>query len=309
MRVTHTAIATLLWAAVPAVAFAIDGAETGELEQEDVIFVDDLGSVFKVRTENPGPLHLRASFEWSTADYFRGRFDGVPEDVSDFRYAPSIAGTFELFEDLGPLSQATLTLGTENSLSDEDPLVGVNDLDPWYEQNLFAGVASGLFENFLLSATFTAYTAPNDEDVIGNSFELAFATAYIGTDFVGRMAPQFKVATQTQRQGDGPEGTYFELALRPWAGTLGPGLQVALPIVLATGISDYYGTGVDWAGHLRTGILASLPITPPGMAGGVWSLTGSFNAIIRQDDLVEADPFGNDGNVVLFGSAGLRAIY
>jgi hypothetical protein len=266
------------------------------------------GEVFSVPAPNQGRVHTRLNFELSTADYFRGVFDGV-EESGDLAYQSDAAIMMELWHEKWFLHDTSITIGMENGLSDTDPFPGTGNLDTWYESNLYAGIATQLPAAFMLGIGYTNFTSPSG--ALPTLQEITLALKYAGTNPIGWLRPYAQVAFPI----DTNPGTYLELGAVPGVtllGGTGYPLTLAVPLVFGMGLDDYYVED-ETGSFFETGLLAALPFVNSDRYG-IWSLFAGLHVIIRGDTLADAEetafPFIDDaGNTVVSGRIGLGFHY
>ncbi|MHB9029874.1 MAG: hypothetical protein ACYC9O_13990, partial [Candidatus Latescibacterota bacterium] len=168
------------------------------------------GEVFSAPAPNEGRVHTRLNFGLSTADYFRGLFDGV-EESGDLAYQSDAAMMMELWDEKWFLHDTSITVGMENGLSDTDPFTETGNLDTWYESNLYAGIAAQLPASFMFGLGYTNFTSPSS--ALPTLQEISFALKYAGENPIGWLRPYAQVAFPV----DTNPGTYLELGAVPAA--------------------------------------------------------------------------------------------
>lgn len=276
-------------------------------EQTTITYTSVLGDIEHTRTPNRGRIHVGGNVGAETADYFRGVFDDVPEGLDEIAVGPDLSVIVELWRggQADWLQNLTLTVGTQNNLADQVQPVDSSVRD-WYESNNFVGLGARLAGDWLLGVIYTVYTSPND--VSPTAEEVAVAGSYRGDNFLGRLAPQLKVAKRV----DPDRGVYTELRLTPsltlFEGAAYP-LTLRAPLTLGVGFDDYYA-GEDVAGFIGVGLNGSIPLAFIPSDYGVWRFTGGVEIFIRDDELRRQDgPFGSRDTAVVIGSVSISFVY
>ena len=115
--------------------------------KDELIFGAVLGDLRHATTANPGRVHVAGNLGAASADYFRGKYDGVPSDLDEIAIGPDLGVAFELFEDQPwPVSDLSLTVGTQNNLADQAQPTD-SSVEDWYESNNFVALTAGLGED------------------------------------------------------------------------------------------------------------------------------------------------------------------
>lgn len=267
-------------------------------------FVTNVGDVGVAKSGNTGRIHVGGSAHAATADYFRGRFDGVPDDLDAFSIGPSIRLGFDLFRESG--YKAALVIGSANNFWTEEVLPAESDIDAWYESNNFVGLAADLGNDVTAGLTYTVYTSPNN--VFGTSHELALAAKYGGEVLGLSLNPQIKVAMPV----DDGDGVFAQLKATPLSFDVDIGardVNLSLPVTLGVGFADYYGDRTDTTGYVDVGLQASMPLGLPSDYGQ-WSLNAGFDVLAREGDLRDADPaVAGDDTVIYIGQVSVSFAY
>lgn len=290
----------------PPAGAATEAPRDWSRDEEDMnnwLYVVDNGDIFEAQTERSGDIHFQGTADVATGDYFRGRFDGDPEDCHDLNYHQTLSGTVAL-NDMGPFDQVTLTAGVDNGVTG----FGSDDSSGcWHEANPYLGVASRLGEDWLTAVTATGYLNPND--YAPDTWEVAAAARYVGDNAVGWWRPQAKVAVPV----DNGDGFYLEGRVDPqivlWEDSNLP-LTFTFPVIVGIGMCDYYQHDQENDVYGQAGIHVELPMRFMGDQYGIWSLYGAADVIVRESDIVEGDRgFDNAENTVLIGTVGVRWLY
>jgi len=142
------ALLALVVAAGPA------AAQDRDAEMVDLTLVTSEGDVISTRTPNEDNLHVFGSFTVATADYFRGAFDGVEEDLDEWSYRPTLGLAVDLAQGTGALTNLSLTLGMANGFTNTDYDHAAKQRESWYKGDFFTGLAANLFDDFLAGLTY-----------------------------------------------------------------------------------------------------------------------------------------------------------
>lgn len=282
---------------------------------EPLYTLTDEGNLQVLRTPSPGRLHVHGSFTLRSADYFRGRYDGVgiinrTDEVDQLQMAPSLGVTLEVLKDVGMLTHLNLVGGTVNSLAKRPP--GSPKTNFWYESNNYVGLVAAGGPALLAGLTYTAYTSPNDE--FPSSDELAVNFQWSGTlSGTWRLNPHVKAAWPL-----GSRGVYVEGGIAPEVNLgmlLHAPLTLSFPLLLGVGVDEYYGRNSDYTGYLQGGVVADLSLKRYIAASlGNWNLVASAHALGREKALRNASRQYSGGiegadQVVVEGELALRFTY
>lgn len=294
-------IVTLTLAAVA--GLLAPGAGTAQ-ERQPFTYMGVLGDIQQSTTANPGRIHVSGSLSFATADYFRGGFDDVPDDLDEVAIGPSLSLIVELLRrPSGPLEGLSVTLGTQNNLADQVQPVD-SEVHDWYESNNFVGLAARFAGGWRAGTAYTIYSSPND--VSPTIHELAFAVGYGGDNVFGRLAPQAKVAARV----DDNDGVYAELKVAPAFRPLGPVLTLAVPVVVGAGFDDYYGADTGTSVYGSVGLTAGFPLrfVPPEY--GAWTFAVGGDVLVRDGDVRRTGRgFDDQDTIVVIGRASLDLVY
>lgn len=273
-------------AAALAVAAGPALAQRGQ-EGETLVHVTPSGDVASTPKTHRGPFQFGAGVAVSNADYFRGRFDGVPDDFGELSIQPSIRGSLEFWREGD--NTASFTVGSANSIWTEDVLPEDSTWGNWYESNNYAGIA-GSFGGFSTGFTYTRYGSPND--TFSTAHELALSAGYTDPLLGLDIDPKFTVAVPIHDEGRGAFTKLQANALSLDSDALGTGMTFTVPVAVGVGWGDYYGPGSDITGYAKTGLDVGIPLDDV----GAWSLNAGVHAIAREDSLSDRDPAlaGND---------------
>jgi hypothetical protein len=283
-------------------------AQAAKNEAAKVISVNVLGDVASFQTSSLRRVHVSGATGVSTADFFRGAFDDVEEDLDDLTFPINLSATIELWPGRqGLLRDLSLSFGTANNLaSDEErPLLAEDGI--WYESDQFVGLGARLGENWLAGLTYSIYTVPvSDIDPLQ---EVAVSIRYTGSDPIGGLSPQLKLAVPVEEK----DGAFLQLTGGP-SFTLREGsrfpVTLSTPLTLGIGFDDYYGRGTETTGYIGFGPSASIPLPfVPSEQYGSWTLSAGVDLLARADGLRETQPAFADDTVVAIGSVLLSFSY
>jgi hypothetical protein len=151
---------------------------SAQQEKKQLVYLTSEGDVFRAMTPNTARIHVHGDFTLSTADFFRGTFRGVEEDIGDLAWKPSLGLTLELFKNWHVFREVNLTVGMETGFSDTDPFPRGQLDSPasWYLANPHVGVSTRLVGGLLGGVTYTYYSSPND--ALDTFDEVALALKY-----------------------------------------------------------------------------------------------------------------------------------
>ena len=283
-------LATLSGATFTVAAFTLAAtpALAQQSSEDSFVFVTPDADVADAPRTHDGMLQLGGSLAVSNADYFRGRFDGVPDDFDELSVQPSARASLEFWRQGD--NSATFTLGSSNSVWTEDVLPEDSTWGNWYESNNYAGLAA-TFGGFQTGVTYTRYGSPND--TFDTAHELGASLGY-GEPIAGLAGidPTFTVAVPVHDDGRGAFTKLSANAISLTSESLGADMTFTVPVAVGVGWGDYYGKGSGTAGYAETGLDVGLPLDQAGR----WSLNAGVHAIARQDDIADRDPAlaGND---------------
>lgn len=305
MSTRHATTATASIALAMAFGFAGHAAAQDGQPGNSYVRLTETGDIRTSTTTIPGPLHSNIAFGAGTADYFRGSFDGVEEDIDTVAGEVGLSTTFQPIDRPGGgLTGLSITGGTSNGLTNGDAA----DQGTWYESDNFAGVAAEFGDAWTTGVTYTYYAAP---DISGNDprQEVAGAVRYTGDDFLGRVGPQVKVAKPV----DENDGVFTELSVEPTfevAQMRAGAVELSTPMAVGAGFNDYYGGATGNTGVFgKVGAHVSVPLGVPATYGA-WRASVGGDAIFRDDTIRSAGgPLDDGGDTVLMGMARLSIAY
>src|SRR5688572_9129443 len=197
---------------------------------------------------NPGAMTLTGSVDFLNQYMFRG----IRQNGTGMVTWPAMDVGISAFSGEGGLKSVGINFGTWNSLHSGD--TGADSTDSglgcacgklWYESDFYAALGFGFGGGTSFTATYTAYTSPN------NGFttvkEIMFKLALDDSSMLGKGAvkPYVAIAQEfdtgsARGQADGGEnaGTYLELGIAPGYAASKAGL--AFPIKVGMSLGDYY---------------------------------------------------------------------
>lgn len=273
-------------------------------EGKDVTWMDYDGTIYTSATPSSARIHLLGALSLDSADYFRGAFNGVEEDLDDWAFKPSLAMVVQLWGGRDEIRNLNLTVGSANGISDvEDEFGGAGEPDLWYKANPYAALSLEITQKWKLGMGYTAYSSP--DQVLGSWQELAFTAAYIASGRVGEVSPQVKLAIPVN---DG-DGFYTEASIDPAFKIGNSQLTLDIPAVVGIGWADYYDDKDTalWAG---LGVKGTYPVNTPTDYGN-WSLFAGLYLNWRENAIVDlGKPIDDDaGNLIAFVNVGVSFIY
>lgn len=264
-------------------------------ERKTFTYVTNVGDVNEASTPNEGNLHLTGEGRFATADYFRGKFDGDPEDLDEVHGGTTLRLSLELWEGIA------LTGGSANNVGSD---VGAQSRsnDRWFESNNFVGLSFKLPANLLAGATYTVYTAPND--FAATSDEFTFALKWTGKLLGQGLGPQVKLAFPL-----GDDGLFTELGVQPSTNLFSDAVTLKLPLTLGIGFDNYYGRQAESEVFGQVGLTASLPLKFIPMTYGSWEFNIGGDFIARSSGIRRASTFDRDESTILIGRMGISFTY
>ncbi len=194
---------------------------------------------------------------------------------------------------------ATVNLGTWNSLHTGPSGADHPDRDAWYEADLYASITfiAGKWKPGVL---WTSYTSPND--AFASVHEIAVSLAYDDSGSTVPFSPKVLVAFELDGQADGGsnEGIYIELGARPTFPLIPSDshpLTLAVPLKLGLSGNDYYEGvgGSDTFGYFDLGFIASVPL------GGGWDIHGGVDILFLGGNMEALNGGENVKPVALIG--------
>jgi hypothetical protein len=283
-----------------------------ERELKQLVYLTSEGDVFRASTPNLSRIHLHGDLTLASADFFRGTFRGVQEDLgwSDFAVKPTLAMTLELFKNWNMIRELNLTAGMETGFSRTDPFPRgeLSSFNYWYMANPYVGLSARLVGGVLAGVTYTYYDSPNQAlqtEGLGVFDELAFTLKYIAPDTLGWFEPSVKLGFP-----DGNDGVYIELSARPAFQFMlqqSP-VTVSFPVILGIGLDDYY-EGENVEAFLTAGVLGSMPLPLSPAQWGDWRLNAGLDFTFRDDALEDLHRFDDGGSVVTRALIGVSFMY
>jgi hypothetical protein len=280
---------------------------SAQQETKQLVYLTSEGDVFRAMTPNTARIHLHGDFTLETADYFRGQFRGVQEDIEDLAWKPTLAMTLELFKNWNVIRELNLTVGMETGFSDEDPFSGSElvENEIWYMANPYIGISTRLVGGLLAGVTYTIYDSPNN--ALGEFDEVALTLKYSGPDMLGRLNLNGKIAFPVD---DEPDGVFFSIGARPafqFMVQQRP-ITISVPLILGIGIDDYYGDE-NVETFLTAGVIGSVPLPVDSSQYGDWRVNAGIDFTFRDDALQDLHPYDDADDVVTRGLIGISFMY
>lgn len=263
-----------------------------------------LGNILKSTTPNKGRAHVFSSALLTNADYSRGAFDGVPEELENFAVSFNMSAIFQILKSNGFIHHGTITFGTQQGLSNND--FDHKQLKWWYESNYYSGFTL-VFSDILASAIhYLVATSPNI-GTVGN--ELDFALSYIQKNSVGWWEPTLELSVPLGKS----EGVLLQIAGNPsfnFFQKCNYSFTITFPLRAGAGIHGYYVENDDITKYFSIGITGQLSPRNIPETFGKWNLFMGADMVGRDEELAEIDiPFDNGGKIVVLGRVGLSILY
>jgi hypothetical protein len=258
-----------------------------------------LDAVHTVPDPNPGPISLRASFDFTNVYMFRG----LLQDDTRFMMFPEAQALIDLHDDDDGLRDVVLRISTWNSLNRGVTGSGGPSGKMWYESRFSTGLDFTFDPGVTVGGGYTAYTSPN------NSFstvkELAFRVtaddrvAPAGLALRPHALIAFELGTAPglgQADGGDRPGTYLEFGVAPTVSE--SGFALMFPIKVGLSLKDYYElAAVDHPfGFLSLGAIARVPLGQS-RDYGAWDVHGGFE-FLSLGDTPEAFNRGDQTQIV-----------
>jgi hypothetical protein len=288
---------------IVAVSFPVSAQEQ---QTKQLVYLTSEGDIFRATTPSPARIHLHGDLTVASADFFRGQFRGVQEDLDDWAIKPTLAMTLELFRNWNVVRELNLTAGMETGFSDTDPFPRgeLDSFNWWYMANPYVGVSMRLVGGILAGVTYTYYDSPNN--ALRAFDEFAFTAKYVGADTLGRVNLQGKIAFPT----DTDDGVYFEVSARPafqLAVRESP-ITISFPLILGIGVDDYYGNE-NVETYLTAGVIGSVPLPVDPSQFGDWRVNLGIDFTFRDDALRDINQYDDGGSTVTRAILGLSFMY
>jgi hypothetical protein len=264
-----------------------------------------LGSILNSSTPNMASAHVLSSLRLSNADYPRGSFDAIPEELSSFAIAPTLTTVFQLWKTDDFLRDITLTLGTQQGLTNKK-FDNTRQINAWYESNFYAGVVFAFPRNIATAVTYSLGTSPN----IGTwADELDFAFAYAGENNVGLWEPSIELSVPL----GGTDGVLTQVIANPsfsfFKNKQFP-LTVSIPVRFGAGLFGYHVPEDNFTGYFSAGLISQFSIADVPKDFGNWYLAFGVDFLVRDDQFANArTPADNGGNLVIIGNVGISFLY
>ena len=257
---------------------------------------------------NPGALSLSGGFDVINQYMFRG----IRQHSTGVAGWPWADLGIAAYSGDGGLKSISLNVGSWNSQHTGDTGTKGPSGKLWYESDFYATAGVGFGGGTVVSATYTAYTSPN------NTFttvkELMFKLAIDDSSRFGTRAvkPYALVARELdaapgigQADGGTKAGTYFEAGIAP--GYSGAKASIAVPVKVGLSLGNYYELdGQDQRFGFAS--IAGIVTVPLGSTTqyGAWNVHGG----VEFQKLGETTAFFNGGDrSKLIGSIGIGFAY
>jgi hypothetical protein len=281
-------------------------AQGFSVNPQGFMYVNEEGDIFQsLDPYSDNAAHVHGYFNALTADYFRGTFDGVQEDLGDWSFVPAFAFTWTM-EEMD--QQMSVTAGIHNGLSDESPFANLETPGIWYEADLYAGLTKRITGDNILGLTYTYYASPND--AFSGRDELALAWKYVGAELSSNISlnPNAKFVLPLEEDG----GFFLQFGISPavrlYTDTERP-LTLTIPADIGFGFDDYLGADDNLTSFLSTGLIASVPLTT-NMEYGRWHFNAGVKLLMREQSLIDIGGGDDDaGNMVVIAGAGVNFAY
>jgi hypothetical protein len=265
---------------------------------------------------NPGKMTLTGSYDVVSTYMFRG----IRQHSTGMALWPVADLGLAVYSGEDRLKSVSVNVGSWNSQNTGDTGADGPSGKLWYESDFYTTVNFGWRGGASVSATYTAYTSPN------NAFttvkEILFKVGVDDTAFLGKAAlrPYGLVAFEFdtdpgvgQADGGSKPGRYLEFGVGP--GYTGSRASLSVPVKVGISLSNYYelnvGTTADPVfednkfGYFSVAALVTVPLGGT-TRFGAWNLHGGveFQAL---GDTTKAFN-GGDGSRVI-GSVGIGFLY
>jgi hypothetical protein len=264
----------------------------------------------EAKDPNPGALTLTASFDAVNQYMFRG----IRQNSTGIAMWPATDLGIAAFSGEGGLKSVSVNFGTWNSLNTGDTGQDGPSGKLWYESDFYATLGFGMGGGTSLSATYTAYTSPNNgfTTVKEIMFKLAVDdSAHFGK---GAVKPYLVIAQEfdtdeARGQADAGlnAGTYMELGIAPsYAATKA---SIAFPIKVGLSLNNYYENPVtledETFGYFSIAGIVTVPLGGT-TSFGAWNVHGG----VEYQKLGTTTEFFNGGESnQIIGSFGIGFSY
>lgn len=274
---------------------------------KEVLTANSLGSLSSFTTRKPENIHFQGNLSLISADYSRGAYDGIKEDLKYWGGAASLSIIAEIMPNRSSASRNLyLNVGMENTVSETGLFPNGRPPRIWYESNPYAGIIMKGGESFQLGLTYGIFSSPNGQ--FSTSQQIAFAMKYKAPIMMMNMLnPEIKIAFPVENGN----GFYTEVSVSPSLHPIKDSeLQLAAPVVLGMGADDYYGAAKSTVIYGSAGLVISLPLKIVPSEYGSWSLKAGTYIIVRETALANAGkPLDDAGNTVFYGSISLGFVF
>lgn len=270
------------------------------LNPDTVFYSGVLGSISKSTTPNTGRTHMLGSISLTNADYSRGSFDGVPEELENFAISANLTAVFQTWKSNSLLRRSTLTIGTQQGLSNND--FDAQHLQWWYESNYHAAVIFVFPQQIATAINYLVSTNPNTGD-LGNELDLSFIFAS------NVLNPSLEITIPLSNTNGlllqlrvNPSLTLFEKSKNP--------LTLSFPVTFGAGLFNYFAPDDDFGGYVSAGLTAQLVPRIISAVYGKWNVFAGIDLIWREQSIAElAENFDNGGRLLILGRIGVGFIY
>lgn len=246
---------------------------------------------------NQGNISLSAGTNFTTAYYFRGRFQ---EDEGIISQPWAEVGT-TLYD--GGNSSLSANVGLWWSLHSEHTGDGASTQgrSAVYEEDVYGGL-SYTYSNLSFGLSYVFFTSPND--AFTTVEEINYSISYDDSDALGDFAlsPSLTIADETEIHGGGNEAIYAELGVSPGttiAEKSNYPVSVSLPTTVGLSVDDYYSDSSgdeEFFGYLKIGPHVSVPLASETQWGS-WTLSAGVDYYLLSADSLETLNNGDDSEV------------
>lgn len=254
---------------------------------------------------NSGRVSFSLGLDVTTAYFFRGY---VQED-SGLIAQPWAEVGFSLVEASDDTPGVSLTLGTWNSLHSQHTGATEDNIQAWYESDVYAGVALD-WESFSLGLTYTTYTYPSSDfntvEELGLSAGFALPDESVAADILGDISVGL-FAEIDNSNVNSEESLYLELGFGPSFDLDEQGATLSVPVTVGFSLDGYYEDSSgddDFFGYASVSPQVSIPLTSG--AYGAWDLTGGASLLVLGNAAEDAN--GGD-SVEVLGFVGVSLSY
>jgi hypothetical protein len=265
---------------------------------------------------NPGSMTITGSVDVVSTYMFRG----IRQHSTGFALWPAADLGVALYSGDGSLKNASVNIGSWNSLHTGDTGQDGPTGKLWYESDFYSKLTLGFGGGTSIGAVYAAYTSPN------NAFttvkEVAFQVGVDDSAYLGKAALKpyalvaFEFDTEPgvgQADGGASAGRYLELGVAP--GYAGSRASLTVPVKVGLSLADYYEANVgtpetpvfvdNTFGYFSVAGVVTVPLGGTTSFGG-WNLHGGVEFQALGDTTQALN--GGDGQRVI-GSIGIGFTY